>query len=296
MQALLRAGPRGRRARVLDQPRRSRTTTPTVSRCRPATRRTTSCSQLAAVCREFDGTSLEMVPDAGYGSVPRRRPATLMVGMSAPPGAAPELEHLARRARATARRWRRSCGISDQAQAAGGNVFALFMPMPIHLRLNFASGFVLDMLPGWDKLMALPDAEKLALLRTPEGRRGHARAVRRRRADPRWARWERYLIYEGFTPRPARTRGARLATSPREEGKDPWDALCDIVVADDLRTTSASRIRVESTADWEARARVLRDPRIIVGASDAGAHLDMIDTFSYTTHLFQDVRARATSC
>jgi len=33
-----------------------------------------------------------------------------------------------------------------------------------------------------------------------------------------------------------------------------------------------------------ARAAVLRDPQVIVGASD-GAHLDMIATFNYTTRL-----------
>jgi N-acyl-D-aspartate/D-glutamate deacylase len=38
---------------------------------------------------------------------------------------------------------------------------------------------------------------------------------------------------------------------------------------------------------------VWRDPRAIVGASDAGAHLDMIDSFSYcTTLLARTVRER----
>ena len=180
-------------------------------------------------------------------------------------------------------------GISDQAQAAGAAVFALFMPMPIHVRLNLDSGFVLDMLPGWDKLMALPGAEKLALLRTPEGRRRMLAPFADAERTPRWARWERYLIYECFTPETRAYEGRIVGDIARDEGKDAWDALCDIVVADDLRTTFGFPDAVPSDADWEACARVLRDPRIVVGASDAGAHLDMIDTFAYTTHLFQDV-------
>jgi N-acyl-D-aspartate/D-glutamate deacylase len=36
---------------------------------------------------------------------------------------------------------------------------------------------------------------------------------------------------------------------------------------------------------WEGRAAVWTDPRALVGASDAGAHLDMLDTFTYSTTL-----------
>src|SRR6266508_3018628 len=34
-----------------------------------------------------------------------------------------------------------------------------------------------------------------------------------------------------------------------------------------------------------------RDPRVVVGASDAGAHLDMLATFSYSTSLLAASRA-----
>src|SRR5205823_1087873 len=43
---------------------------------------------------------------------------------------------------------------------------------------------------------------------------------------------------------------------------------------------------------WDARAQVFRDPRAVVGASDAGAHLDMMATFSYTTTLLAEAVRR----
>jgi N-acyl-D-aspartate/D-glutamate deacylase len=44
---------------------------------------------------------------------------------------------------------------------------------------------------------------------------------------------------------------------------------------------------------WAKRVEVWRDDRAIVGASDAGAHLDMIDSFSFsTTMLARAVRER----
>ena len=38
------------------------------------------------------------------------------------------------------------------------------------------------------------------------------------------------------------------------------------------------------------RAAVWRDPRAVVGASDAGAHLDMLSTFTYSTSMLRGVR------
>ena len=58
----------------------------------------------------------------------------------------------------------------DYAAGHGGRVVALTLPDSFRMRLNFESGFVLDILPGWDKLMALPHDEKLAMMASSEGR------------------------------------------------------------------------------------------------------------------------------
>src|SRR5262249_40218953 len=56
---------------------------------------------------------------------------------------------------------------SDQTAERGGRVIALTLPDSLRTWLNFRSGFVLDILPGWESLMALPEAEKLACLADP---------------------------------------------------------------------------------------------------------------------------------
>jgi N-acyl-D-aspartate/D-glutamate deacylase len=46
-------------------------------------------------------------------------------------------------------------------------------------------------------------------------------------------------------------------------------------------------------ASWKLRAEVLLDERVVVGASDAGAHLDIGTAFAYTTKLLAEgVRER----
>ena len=43
----------------------------------------------------------------------------------------------------------------------------------------------------------------------------------------------------------------------------------------------------EDQASYEARAKIWKDSRTVVGASDAGAHMDMIDAFAFSTRLLQ---------
>jgi N-acyl-D-aspartate/D-glutamate deacylase len=52
--------------------------------------------------------------------------------------------------------------------------------------------------------------------------------------------------------------------------------------------------RGDDPESWRLRSEMWRDPRVVVGASDAGAHLDMIDSFSFsTTLLARTVRERS---
>ena len=83
-------------------------------------------------------------------------------------------------------------------------------------------------------------------------------------------------------------------TSPPSMGTSPFEALMTVVLADDLRTTFARSAPDPSAADWDARLQVWRDPRALIGASDAGAHLDMIAAFRYATGFLQEaVRERS---
>ncbi|MYJ34543.1 MAG: amidohydrolase family protein, partial [Acidimicrobiaceae bacterium] len=44
----------------------------------------------------------------------------------------------------------------------------------------------------------------------------------------------------------------------------------------------------EPAADWEARVEIWRDPRAVVGASDAGAHLDLFLSANYATTMLNE--------
>jgi len=69
--------------------------------------------------------------------------------------------------------------------------------------------------------------------------------------------------------------------------------MLDIVIADDLRTSLLMPLRANDDESWRMRGEAWLDERTIVGASDAGAHLDMIDSFASTMRVFSEgVRER----
>ena len=176
-------------------------------------------------------------------------------------------------------------GASDRAAELGGRVLGLTIPMAVRPRLSFASGFLLDTIPGWEQAMTAPPAERLALLASPERRRALYESVGD--AQLGLANFGQYILSECSSPETKSYEGRSVADVAAERGVDPFDALCDIAVADDLRTGFSFPPYGDTEADWQARVDVWRDPRSIIGASDAGAHLDFLATFNYPTVLLR---------
>jgi N-acyl-D-aspartate/D-glutamate deacylase len=184
-------------------------------------------------------------------------------------------------------------GASDYAAERGARVLALTMPAAPSPRICFDSGFLLDTIPGWEKPMALPHDEKKAMLASAEGRRVLREAAEQSKAAFLGSNWGIYVINETFAPENAQWEGKTVAEIAKTRGVDAFDALCDIVVADDLMTGFGFPMRPEDDETWEARMAVWRDKRAVVGASDAGAHLDFLATFNYSTVLLgEPVRKR----
>jgi len=183
---------------------------------------------------------------------------------------------------------------SDAAAARGATVVALTLPHTMKLRLSFLHGAILDGLPGWRAVFGLPLPERKALLSDPAERARLDAAAKSPDAGiiGALARWEHLLVDETFAPANKAYEGRTVGDVARETGKDPFDAMLDVVVADDLRTGLRPPIP-ESEADWELRAKVWQDPRTIVGGSDAGAHLDVMCGAIYSTSMLGDgVRKR----
>jgi N-acyl-D-aspartate/D-glutamate deacylase len=189
----------------------------------------------------------------------------------------------------------RQLAASDAAAARGGRVVALTLPHPMSMRLSFLTGFVLDGLPGWREILHLPVPERVTALGDPAVRERLAAGAASREAGMLrgLANWPVLSFAECFTPATKPHEGRRVGDVAAELGQEPFDTLLDVVVADELRTGLRPPAFGTSDADWELRAQVWRDPRTVIGGSDAGAHLDMMCGAVYSTALLGEaVRQR----
>lgn len=183
---------------------------------------------------------------------------------------------------------------SDVAAAKGGHVVGLCLPEPMRMRLCFASGFVLDILPGVSDVIHLPLPERKAALADPAVRAKIAEALAQLPPQHSLAAFGDYRIIDVSKPELEQYVGRVVSDIANEKGVAVIDAILDIVVADDLLTGLEPRFVGTDDASWAERVRLLEsDPRVIAGGSDAGAHLDMMKTFAcHTGFLAEAVRNR----
>jgi N-acyl-D-aspartate/D-glutamate deacylase len=186
----------------------------------------------------------------------------------------------------------------DFSQAHGGRIVALTKCRPNRFRAGLnsmvASPGSLNLLPGWAPTFTLDLERRKRALADPEVRR-QLRACEKgelTNSQQRFVRWEGYDIAECFAPELRKFEGRRIGDLAREQGREPFDVLVDLALADDLQTVFITPEQGDSDAAWQQRAKVWLDPRTVVGASDAGAHLDVHCGALYTTTLLETVRTR----
>jgi N-acyl-D-aspartate/D-glutamate deacylase len=238
---------------------------------------------LARVLRAHEGTTLEFLPGVPPFehwqkdlmvelSLAAQRPLNWNV-LAANKSMADEIED--------------SLQATDLARARGAEVLALTVPQPVSSRLNLYTGFVFDALHGWAELFRLPVEQRMARLRDP----GHRKQLDEsaRSGGPSalrgLARWERMRVTETFSPENEACLGRTIGEIAQERGMSPFDAFVEVALADGLRTQFMPIAIGDDPETWAMRGRLWRDDRTVIGASDAGAHLDMIDTFAQTTQV-----------
>ena len=178
----------------------------------------------------------------------------------------------------------------DEVARRGGRSVALTMPVLVGMNMSFGTFCGLNLMPDWGDILGLPVPERIERLKDPETRR----FMEERASSPdagvfsRLAGWDRYVIGDTFSPENDGLTGRKIGDIARERGVRDFHALLDIVIADDLRTVLWPGPTDDDPASWAMRQTVWDHPNVIIGGSDAGAHLDRISGAPYTSQWLQD--------
>ena len=237
---------------------------------------------LAGALRDAPGTTLEFIPC--IGEIPDDR-MELMADMAL--AAARPLNWNLLGSLASEEIWSQQLEASDRAAARGAEVVALTLPDMMRMRAST----LLPGLPGWGEVTARDRSGRQAASADPETRSALRRGAEKVAARAVGVLTDFSLMEVGEPTSPY--VGRSLGEIAAERGTDVIDVLIDVVLPDGLTlfvvlpslTPSLGR----SDEGWAARVEIWRDPRVMLGGSDAGAHLDLMCHANYPTVVLGEV-------
>ncbi|MFE9418185.1 amidohydrolase family protein [Streptomyces griseofuscus] len=184
----------------------------------------------------------------------------------------------------------RQLGASERARKAGGRIVALTMPILTPMNMSLGTFCALNLIPGWGEILGLPVPERIARLRDPDVRAELLRRARSKEAGVfrRLANFGRYVIGDTYSEANQGLSGRVVRDIAEERGQDPFHCLVEICAADRLRTVLWPMPTDNDPDSWALRAETWRHEDVLLGGSDAGAHLDRMCGAPYTTRFLGD--------
>ncbi|MFC4055255.1 amidohydrolase family protein [Actinomadura syzygii] len=174
-----------------------------------------------------------------------------------------------------------------RARELGGRVVALTMPILVPMNMSFRTFCALWLIPGWDEVLRGTVEERVERLSDPRVREDML-AKARASSFARLAEFGNYVIGDAFHPDLREFVGRRVDEMAAERGEDPFTTLAGIVCKDELRTVLWPQPTSDTANDWALRSLVWEHPDVMLGGSDAGAHLDRMCGSPYFTRFLAD--------
>jgi N-acyl-D-aspartate/D-glutamate deacylase len=158
--------------------------------------------------------------------------------------------------------------VHREGHARGVRVHPQVTCRPLSLQMSLVNPTPFVGAPAFKELIARPPDERAGLYRDAAWR---ARA-RDELVSGRWhhVRWHAMTIAETGD---ASVAGRTVAALAEASGRDPFDVLVDIALADDLATRITMTV---GNDDPDAVAELLVEDGCLLGISDAGAHVGML--------------------
>jgi N-acyl-D-aspartate/D-glutamate deacylase len=164
----------------------------------------------------------------------------------------------------------------------GYRAYGLTNAVPTISRFSLKNAQLFDEFPTWKALMFAPEAVRKQAF----AEAGTRQKLRADFADPRptvyHRRWDLVETAKVVKPVNEVYLHKNVAEMAAMRGQDPLDAFLDLALDEDLETTF---LTANVGGDPEATGQILRSPYVLVGQSDAGAHVQYLADYGYGSTL-----------
>ena len=178
--------------------------------------------------------------------------------------------------------WREQLDAVEPIFRAGYQAYGLSHTVPLVRHFDLTNCQVFDEFPTWKNLMFLPVEVRKQAFADPATRQ----KMRADLASPAPAnfhrRWDIPKVEKVIKPENQKYVGKSIEQLAKMQNKDPLDAFLDLALDEDLATVFWN---ANNGGDWNAMGEILRSPYVLVGTSDAGAHVQFGADFGYGTIL-----------
>src|SRR3954470_24815829 len=176
--------------------------------------------------------------------------------------------------------------LHEESVPRGLDLWPQVTPRPLTMQFNLETPFSLNVGEMFGELMKVTRPVRVAAYRDPDWR---ALAVADLEHAPGMKpRWDTFEISE--SERFPELVGRRVSDVADERGVSPLDVMCDLALAEDLKTRFRTYI---ANDDADAVADLLTHDHVALGLSDAGAHVDQLCDAPLATDLLGNwVRGR----
>ncbi len=163
---------------------------------------------------------------------------------------------------------RESLALLERGLAEGAQVWPQVTPRPLTMQFTMADAYNLNTGAVFGELLKVSRAVRLAAYRDPQWRALAAEDLEHSQMKPRWDTFE---VSE--SQRFPELEGRRVTDIAAERGVRPLDVMCEIALDEGLDTRFRAYIANDDVDDV---AHLLRHEHVVLGLSDAGAHVDQL--------------------
>jgi len=152
---------------------------------------------------------------------------------------------------------------------------------PLVGQVDLRNPFIFAAMRSWKPAFNQPVEVQRHLYRDPAFRQAFRQDLQRPRRLFS-GKWETVEVHQVSNPALQTVEKKTVAEIARERGQDGLDTFLDLALEDDLQTQYIIPL---FNSDEERVRELITDPRMMIGLSDGGAHVDMLCDAGYCTYL-----------